>query len=119
MADSSLSGGQMPARVPDRQSNEFSAGRITVLLLVTAAFGCLWLTSGVQLSLKSLAEQEDVLRRLQQTRPALTYGVAFVIYVVATGLSLPGATILSVACGRTSARIILRPGSFIWELMSL
>ena len=47
------------------------------------------------LSMESLAAQETQLRELQKSNPLLVYGAAILIYVVVTGLSLPGATVLT------------------------
>jgi len=80
-------------------SRKFPARKLVILLLIVAAFAGLWWQFGDDLSLAALAEREVAFREFQQTNPVLTYGVAFVIYVVATGLSLPGATILSIAYG--------------------
>ncbi len=47
------------------------------------------------LTLESLAKQEAQLRNFQQRHPTLAYGLAFVFYAAITGLSLPGATVLT------------------------
>jgi uncharacterized membrane protein YdjX (TVP38/TMEM64 family) len=47
---------------------------------------------GETLSPVALAERESELRQFQADHPVLVYGVAFLIYVVVTGLSLPVAT---------------------------
>ena len=46
-----------------------------------------------------IAQQESQLRSFQQEHPILVYGAAFLIYVVVTGLSLPGATVLTLVYG--------------------
>jgi len=50
-------------------------------------------------SLESLASQETALRTFQEEYPWLAYGIAFLIYVAVTGLSLPGATVLTLVYG--------------------
>lgn len=50
---------------------------------------------GGQLSLQILAERETQLRALQEARPGLVMLVAFALYVLVTGLSLPGATAMT------------------------
>ena len=50
---------------------------------------------GDALDLHGLASRESQLRELQQQHPILVFGAAFAIYVAFTGLSLPGATILT------------------------
>ena len=51
------------------------------------------------LTLPHLAAREAELRSLQQDHALLVYGAAFLIYVAVTGLSLPGAAVLTLACG--------------------
>ena len=46
-------------------------------------------------SFERLATQETQLRELQNSNPLLVYGAAMLIYVAVTGLSLPGATVLT------------------------
>ncbi len=50
---------------------------------------------GGALSLDSLAQRETELREYQLANPALVYGLAFVVYVLIAGLSLPGAAVLT------------------------
>jgi uncharacterized membrane protein YdjX (TVP38/TMEM64 family) len=52
-----------------------------------------------QFSLASLAAREEHLRAWRGENPALALGIAFVVYVVVTGLSLPGATAMSLLYG--------------------
>ncbi len=54
---------------------------------------------GDVLSLESLAKQESQLRDFQQQHPVLVYAIAFAIYVAVTGLSLPGAAVLTLLYG--------------------
>jgi uncharacterized membrane protein YdjX (TVP38/TMEM64 family) len=42
-------------------------------------------------TLENLADYESQLRQFQHEHPVLVYGVAFLLYVTVTGLSLPGA----------------------------
>ncbi len=51
------------------------------------------------LTLESLAARESQLREYQARNPSLVYGVAFLVYVAVTGLSLPGAAALSLVYG--------------------
>lgn len=51
------------------------------------------------LTLDQLARQEAELRRVQQERPVVVFGGALLAYVAVTGLSLPGATPLSLLYG--------------------
>jgi uncharacterized membrane protein YdjX (TVP38/TMEM64 family) len=54
---------------------------------------------GDQQIIESLAAREGELRSLVERRPATSLAVAFVLYVLVTGLSLPGAAAMSVLCG--------------------
>ncbi len=71
-------------------------GMLAVLLSVVVAG---YLLMGDRLSLESLANREVELRQHQIDSPILTYVIAFVAYVGVTGLSLPGATGLTLLFG--------------------
>jgi uncharacterized membrane protein YdjX (TVP38/TMEM64 family) len=49
--------------------------------------------------LQQLAQQESEFRQYQQDHPLLVYGVAFLIYIAVTGLSLPGAAAMTLILG--------------------
>lgn len=66
-----------------------------LLVIVVAVFAGLIYQFGDSLSLESLAQRETQLREFQANNPYLVYGIAFLVYVVATGLSLPGAAPLT------------------------
>lgn len=51
------------------------------------------------LSLSALSVREGELKAFQADHPVIVYGLAFLIYVGVTGLSLPGATVLTLTCG--------------------
>ena len=69
--------------------------KITVLVLLVAAIIVGITQFGDSLTLASLSEKEGQLREYQSDHPALVYGVAFLVYVTVTGLSLPGAAPLT------------------------
>lgn len=69
--------------------------RLLIFFAVVATAGIVWAQFGDQLTLQNLADREAQLRRLQNNQPVLVYGAAFAIYVLITGLSLPGAAVLS------------------------
>ena len=54
---------------------------------------------GDSLSLQRLAEQESQLRAFQTKSPWTVYGIAFLVYVLVAGLSLPGAIVLTLVYG--------------------
>ncbi|MBI1310056.1 TVP38/TMEM64 family protein [bacterium] len=73
--------------------------KVLTLLAIGAVMAVAWSQYRDTLTLESLAAQEAELRAYQQDHPALVSGVAFLLYVLVTGLSLPGATILTLAFG--------------------
>ncbi len=73
--------------------------KLAVLGLVSATVALGYVQFGSQLKLESLAQREVALREYQQAHPILVFGIAFLIYVAVTGLSLPGATVLSLVYG--------------------
>lgn len=73
--------------------------KIVVLGLVVAVIALLYSQFSDQLTLSNLATQESALRDYQSDHPILVYGIALLVYVAATGLSLPGAVVLTLAYG--------------------
>lgn len=73
--------------------------KLLVLMVIVAAAAIGYTQFRDSLTLGHLAAKEAELRRLQQEQPGLVYGVAFLVYVAVTGLSLPGATALTLICG--------------------
>lgn len=69
--------------------------RGAVLVILAAVVGILFVRYGSWLTLSNLARQEDIFRHWYQQHPLLAYGAAFAIYVTMTGLSIPGATALT------------------------
>jgi len=76
-----------------------AAMRILVLAAAAGAFGAIWYFFRDQLSLESLAAREKMFDAFRTAHPIAVYLVAFVIYAVVTGLSVPGASILTIAYG--------------------
>ena len=73
--------------------------KLIVLALVVAAVITGYLFFGDALTLESFAEKETALKEYQAQNPAIVFGVAFAVYVVVTGLSLPGAAPLTLLYG--------------------
>lgn len=73
--------------------------RMVALLAIGATVFFAYQNYGDALKLDNLASQETQLRQYQTDNPILVYGVAFVIYVAITGLSLPGAAVLTLVFG--------------------
>ncbi|MCG8651328.1 MAG: TVP38/TMEM64 family protein [Pirellulales bacterium] len=70
-----------------------------LIVVIIAIAGLLFYQFGDLLSLQSLAQREAELRAFQQDNPYLVYGIAFAVYVLVTGLSLPGAAALTLVYG--------------------
>jgi uncharacterized membrane protein YdjX (TVP38/TMEM64 family) len=67
------------------------SAKLLVLGLLAAVVAVSFLQFGNVLSFENLARHESSLGDFQQEHPLLVYGLAFLVYVSATGLSLPGA----------------------------
>lgn len=64
------------------------------LVVVVATILAFWL-SRQYLNIEFLAERESSLKSFYTSNPVLVIAIAFLIYVAITGLSIPGATILT------------------------
>ena len=73
--------------------------KLLILAVVLAAVVVAYVQFGDSLTLESLAARERQLRQFQADHPILVYGIAFVVYVGVTGLSLPGAAALTLLYG--------------------
>jgi uncharacterized membrane protein YdjX (TVP38/TMEM64 family) len=73
--------------------------KLLVFSLLAGAIAVGYWQLGDKLTLVNLARQEAQLREIQSQYPVLVYGSAFVAYVAITGLSLPGATVLTLLYG--------------------
>jgi uncharacterized membrane protein YdjX (TVP38/TMEM64 family) len=69
--------------------------KLSILVIVVASAAALWFGFRDQLNARYLAEREAELKVLSNSQPWLTRILAFIFYAVATGLSLPGAAVLS------------------------
>ncbi|MEN1682239.1 MAG: TVP38/TMEM64 family protein [Planctomycetota bacterium] len=76
----------------------FPVAKVVVLALLVVGIG-LGIAFRDQLSLAALAEREADLKAFQDAYPVAVYGIAFAIYVAVTGLSLPGAAVLTLVMG--------------------
>lgn len=73
--------------------------KIVVFLLVVAAAGIGYWQFGDALTLDHLAAQETALREARAVNPLFIFAIGFLIYVLVTGFSLPGAAVLTIASG--------------------
>lgn len=67
---------------------------ILLVFVILAAIVGFWL-SREYLAIDYLAEKESALRTFYDSQPWLVLAIAFLIYVAVTGLSIPGAVVLS------------------------
>ena len=76
-----------------------SRRRFGVFLTIgTLCFVLYWIFRD-RINLEYLAEREALLMSLRNEHPRISLGVAFVLYVIVAGLSLPGAVVLSMFYG--------------------
>lgn len=73
--------------------------KLAVLAVVAGIIGLAYWKFGNQETLNWLASQETALKEYQASNPVLVYGVAFLAYVAVTGLSLPGAALMTLMMG--------------------
>lgn len=84
--------------LPNNAMTKWSiARRVLALLALVGVAIAAYLSFGDELTLERLAERETQLRRLQQSHAVLVFVAAFCIYVGVAGLSLPGATVLTLS----------------------
>jgi uncharacterized membrane protein YdjX (TVP38/TMEM64 family) len=83
---------------PDRKTSvaiKLLDARLVGLVALIALAAWLYWQFGEYLEVEYLAGREAELKRFQSDHPFLVFGAAFLIYVTVTGLSLPGATLLT------------------------
>jgi uncharacterized membrane protein YdjX (TVP38/TMEM64 family) len=85
--------------VPTEAKKSGMAKKAVVFLVVVAIVVTAYTQFGDLLSLENLAKQETEFRSFQADHPLMVYGAAFLVYVVVTGLSLPGAAVLTLVYG--------------------
>ncbi len=81
---------------PQRRSTVL---RIAGVITVAAILIALYFKFGDAFSLQNLAARETDIRQFHSDHPVLIYLAAFAIYVTVTGLSMPGAAVLTLAYG--------------------
>ena len=88
----------MSARPDDIAPAQTWPGRV-VLLVIIVTLIAFFIVNREALSLDSLVSQQEALRRAVRERPVLVFGSAFALYVTVTGLSLPGAAVMTLVYG--------------------
>lgn len=77
----------------------FSRKFVLVLAVILAVLSYRMLDLGQYLSLESLKTNQATITQFYSANPLLTIALFFVVYIITTALSLPGATILTLAGG--------------------
>ena len=80
---------------PENQSGQRKWLKPVILLAVVVTAGLLFWRFGEFVELDYLATKESQLQDFRLQSPLLVYGIALCVYVLVTGLSLPGAAALS------------------------
>lgn len=88
----------VPNAAPPSGSKSTVIKIVVFLVVVAAAVIGSWKFGDV-LTLENLAAKETELREARANAPLLVFGIGFLIYVLVTGLSLPGAAVLTLASG--------------------
>lgn len=92
-----MRGTRSPAPAPIVPAQTSSGRRWLLLALFLVAATLLYFYARDRVTLQQLAVHEQQWREVQQQHPWLVYAAAFGIYAIATGLSLPIATTLTLA----------------------
>lgn len=79
--------------------NSASRKKLAIFVGVAAVAALAYFLFGDALRLDNLAKRETDLRDFQSNNPILVFGLAFAIYVLVTGFSLPGAAVLTLVFG--------------------
>ena len=95
--DDSIDGKTKTDQSKGKSQAHFAKWLTTIGIVI--AFFTVWRVFGNDLSLNELAEREDALRQYGADNPLLVIGIAFSIYVVVTGLAIPGAVFMTLAIG--------------------
>ncbi|MEZ6127206.1 MAG: TVP38/TMEM64 family protein [Planctomycetaceae bacterium] len=87
-----------PPQEPAKPSSG-SGKKLAVLAAVAVILAVSYTQFSEVLTLQNLARREAQLRSFQESQPLVVYGAAFLVYVAVTGLSLPGAAVLTLVFG--------------------
>ena len=85
--------------LPTEQDKKGLSGKMVLLAILALIIIVVLTQFRHELTLASLAARESQLRDFQAQFPSVVYGVAFLVYVTITGLSLPGAAALTLVYG--------------------
>ncbi len=96
-ANSPVDGESVQAADEGRGHGRFT--RITVLSVCVMTIGLFLVFCGERISLEAAVGAEGQLRSFTEQYMALALAIAFAMYVMVTGLSLPGAAVMTLVCG--------------------
>ena len=89
-----------PGTIPVPSAKEHSSGKVVIALVIGLAIGAFfYFDLGRFLSLNALKENRDHLLAFTDANDIAAVGIFIVAYAIVTGLSLPGAVILTLAGG--------------------
>jgi len=91
--------GSQQGNSSEKSNSTFSRNKLLVLAGVAGIIIIAFVFFRDTLSIANLAKQEGELKGFQQDYPILVYGAAFLLYVLVTGFSLPGATGMTLIYG--------------------
>src|SRR3954468_6288594 len=83
----------------ETRSSAFGVRKLAVLLALVATVAVLLVLFRHELSLEAVAEKEQRILDFGRAHPVLVVAMSFAVYVVVTGLSVPGALVLTLANG--------------------
>ncbi len=89
----------MPAANQSTKPPQSAWPRRVAVLVVMAILVLIFVLNREALSIDSLISRQDALQRAVNEQPLLVLGIAFLLYVVVTGLSLPGAALMTLVYG--------------------
>ncbi|MFP6657730.1 MAG: TVP38/TMEM64 family protein [Pirellulales bacterium] len=96
-ANSPVDGESVQGADEDRGHGRFT--RIAVLFACVTTIGLFFVFCGERISLEAAVAAEGQLRSFTEQYVVLALAIAFAMYVVVTGLSLPGAAMMTLVCG--------------------
>ena len=88
-----------PNLIEQKETSQSTIRKLLVFVLLVLSVGLLYWQFGDLLNLDYLAREESRLRTFQANHPMVVYGLAFLVYILVTGLSLPGAAVLTLVYG--------------------
>ncbi len=93
--------------IPDPSAQEYPSGKVIIAVMIGLGIGAFfYLDLGRFLSLAALKDNRDHLLTFTDAHYVAAVGIFIVAYAIVTGLSLPGAVILTLAGGFTFGAVL-------------